>query len=167
MKVVKVRFRNAGKAYDFDSSHLGLEVGDKVIVKTEKGLSLGTVVSGPIEEEDRGKTAGIKKVIRKATSVDFSQEIMNSELEKVAYDYCLQQIKKLGLPMKLVQVECLFDRNQCSHCKSHHHYTIGHRHNVHSLNIDVRYNFHHYKYQIHCTRVRRRRGWCCWCIRIG
>lgn len=112
MKVVKVRFRNAGKAYDFDSSHLGLEVGDKVIVKTEKGLSLGTVVSGPIEEEDRGKTAGIKKVIRKATSVDFSQEIMNSELEKVAYDYCLQQIKKLGLPMKLVQVECLFDKSR-------------------------------------------------------
>lgn len=44
MKVAGVRFRNNWKIYDFDASGLELEVGDSVIVDSERGLGFASVV---------------------------------------------------------------------------------------------------------------------------
>lgn len=44
MKIAGVRFRNNWKVYDFDATGLELEVGDHVIVDSERGLGFATVV---------------------------------------------------------------------------------------------------------------------------
>ena len=43
VKVIGVRFRTAGKIYFFDPGYLQLEIGDKVIVETSLGDSVGEV----------------------------------------------------------------------------------------------------------------------------
>ena len=45
MKIVGVRFKPAGKVYDFDGGAFVLAPGDEVIVETEQGLSFGTVAA--------------------------------------------------------------------------------------------------------------------------
>jgi len=52
-KVVGVRFKPAGKVYDFDSGAFVLKRGKHVIVETEQGLGLGVVVNPP-EPYNRG-----------------------------------------------------------------------------------------------------------------
>lgn len=110
VNVVGVRFNYAGKIYHFDAADLELNTGDWVIVKTEKGTGLGRVVMGPCTIEiTPSEMESLRKVIRKAGKVDFDQKARCAQKEAQAYDYCLERIEALGLPMKLIAVECFFD----------------------------------------------------------
>ena len=44
-KIVGVTFNKKGRVYNFDAVHFDLNIGDNVIVETEKGLQYGTVVT--------------------------------------------------------------------------------------------------------------------------
>ncbi len=44
LKLVGVSFQSAGKIFDFDAQDLILVPGDQVIVETERGRALGTVL---------------------------------------------------------------------------------------------------------------------------
>ncbi len=46
-KKVGIRFKPAGKVYDFESGAFVLNQGDYVIVETEQGLGLGMVTAPP------------------------------------------------------------------------------------------------------------------------
>lgn len=108
-KKVGIRFKPAGKVYDFDSGAFVLKCGDRVIVETEQGLSFGTVAVAPQPIEQAPPDKPLKKVHRMATDNDVNQLETNSEDEKKAHIYCLECIKKLGLPMNLFSVEKSFD----------------------------------------------------------
>jgi hypothetical protein len=45
--IVGVKFREVGQVYDYDAGALPLRRGDRVIVQTERGNTLGTVVAAP------------------------------------------------------------------------------------------------------------------------
>ena len=110
INIVGVRFGYACKVYRFDSGDLELKGDDWVIVKTEKGLGLGRVAMPPSEHEiDASQLEGLRKVIRKAGKVDFDQKARLLQKEREAYTFCLERIDELGLPMKLVGVDCFFD----------------------------------------------------------
>jgi cell fate regulator YaaT (PSP1 superfamily) len=47
--------------------------------------------------------------VRKAGKVDFDHKARCLQREKLANAYCLERIEALGLPMKLVAVDCFFD----------------------------------------------------------
>lgn len=112
-KIVGVRFKSGGKIYDFDCGAFVLEIGDPVIVETEKGLGLGTVARLPgAGEEARPPDKALKKVFRKATRDDFDQQQQNQELEEEAYVFCCKTIKELGLQMNLFSVEATFDTSR-------------------------------------------------------
>ncbi len=108
-KVVGIRFKPAGKVYDFDSGAFVLKRGEHVIVETEQGLSLGTVAVPPSARDRMPEGRPLKKVYRLATEKDFDQHQRNLETEKKAYIYCLQCIKQLNLSMNLFSVESSFD----------------------------------------------------------
>ena len=109
-KIVGVRFGYACKIYRFDAGDLELACDDWVIVKTEKGLGLGRVAIRPTEHEiEAAQLEGLRKVIRKAGKMDFDQKARLAQKEREAHAYCLEKINALGLPMKLVGVECFFD----------------------------------------------------------
>jgi cell fate regulator YaaT (PSP1 superfamily) len=108
-KIVGIRFKSGGKIYDFDSGAFVLEMGDQVIVETEKGLGFGTVAVAPKPDDGSKKEKQLKKVFRKASAKDFEQKEKNKQLESEAHTQCLQYIKQLKLQMNLFSVEATFD----------------------------------------------------------
>jgi len=112
VKVVGVRFKNAGKIYYFDPADLELSDGDKVVVETVRGLEFGEVVGGmDMVPEDR-ITPPLKRVVRKATLEDEARVKANREKEQKAFEVALGKIEAHGLPMKLVDVEYTFDNTK-------------------------------------------------------
>ena len=108
-KIVGIRFKPAGKVYDFDCGAFVLNEGDHVIVETEQGLGLGTVIVPPKTSEVRSSKKPLKKVYRVANENDFRQREKNLADEKSAHEYCLKCIQELGLKMNLFTVEKSFD----------------------------------------------------------
>mgnify|MGYP003960766837 CR=1 FL=1 len=111
-KVVGIRFKPAGKIYDFSSGAFVLKRNDQVIVETEHGLSMGTVAVPPAPRERATEGRPLKKVYRLATGKDFDQHNRNLDTEKKAHTYCLKCIKDLGLSMNLFSVESNFDASK-------------------------------------------------------
>lgn len=112
IKVIGVRFRNAGKIYYFDPMSLEVKTGDHVIVETARGIEYGYVVLGSREVEDEKVIQPLKPVIRMATKADDEVEKRNHEKEKDAFKICKEKIRKHGLQMKLIDAEYTFDNNK-------------------------------------------------------
>jgi len=111
--ITGVRFGYAGKIYHFEAGDMKLARGDWVMVKTEKGIGLGQIAIEPFERElGAGQLDGLRQILRKAGRSDFDQRSRCAQREAEAYQYCLERIGDLGLPMKLVAVECLFDASK-------------------------------------------------------
>lgn len=70
IKIVGVRFRNAGKVYYFDPKGYKIGAGDHVIVETARGVEYGTVIGGIREVPDDKVIQPLKAVIRVATQED-------------------------------------------------------------------------------------------------
>jgi cell fate regulator YaaT (PSP1 superfamily) len=111
-KVVGIRFKPAGKVYDFDCGAYVLEIGDHVIVETEQGLGFGTVAVPPMARENASSKKALKKVYRIASEKDFVQLEKNRRTERFAHNYCLECIAKLSLKMNLFSVESTFDASK-------------------------------------------------------
>jgi cell fate regulator YaaT (PSP1 superfamily) len=109
VRKVGIRFKSAGKVYDFDPGAFVLHQGDSVIVETKQGLGLGIVAAAPTLIEDPPESQALKKVFRMATQDDLTQVENNLETERRALVYCQSCIKKLGLSMNLFAVENAFD----------------------------------------------------------
>jgi cell fate regulator YaaT (PSP1 superfamily) len=110
--VVGVRFKKAGKIYYFDPNGLDLKPTDHVIVETVRGIEYGEVVVAPKMVFEEDIVSPLKKVIRKATQEDEQKVKENRQKEKEAFEICLREIAKHGLPMKLIDVEYTFDNNK-------------------------------------------------------
>ena len=109
-KVVGIRFKPAGKVYDFDCGAFVLNKDDDVIVETERGLGFGSVAVPPVPIKDAPPPKKpLKKVYRLASDKDYRQIEKNAATEKKAYAYCLSSIAELKLKMNLFSVESTFD----------------------------------------------------------
>ena len=112
VKIVGVRFRNAGKVYYFDPKDYKIRVGDHVIVETARGVEYGTV-TGKVQEVPEGKVVQpLKPVIRVANAEDDAKAKKNREKEKEAMQICKEKIRKHELEMKLIDAEYTFDNNK-------------------------------------------------------
>jgi len=109
-KKVGIRFRSAGKIYNFDAGIFVLNPGDQVIVETKQGFGYGVVVTPPTPVEKSAPE--LQKVYRLATEKDAVKCDQNRELEQRAYHYCQKCIAELKLEMNLFQVECSFDHRR-------------------------------------------------------
>ena len=79
VKAVGVKFKHAGKVYYFDPAGKDVEMGDKVIVETAKGLEFATVVMGEEKIQPETIVSPLKRGIRQATQEDIArQEDTNS-----------------------------------------------------------------------------------------
>lgn len=112
IKVIGVRFRQAGKIYFFSPMDMEIEAGQHVIVETARGVEYGHVVLGIREVDEEKVVQPLKPVIRVATPNDDEICRRNKEKEKDAFQICLEKIKKHGLEMKLIDCEYTFDNNK-------------------------------------------------------
>jgi cell fate regulator YaaT (PSP1 superfamily) len=108
--IIGVRFKNCGKIYDFTINGLQVRSGDTVVVESEFGLNIGSVVVGP--HPGKSDDRELKKVIRLASEVDFRQKADNETFAKEAMEFCLERVMARGLPMKLVCSEATLDRRR-------------------------------------------------------
>ena len=112
VKVIGVRFRQAGKIYNFDPLGFKIEVGNHVIVETARGIEYGKVVQSVQEKNEEDVIMPLKPVIRVATEEDDKIAKQNKDKEKKAFFICKEKIKKHGLEMKLIDTEYTFDNNK-------------------------------------------------------
>jgi cell fate regulator YaaT (PSP1 superfamily) len=108
-RIVSLKFQRAGRHYDFNALELNLHFGDKVIVETERGRTMATVVVEPREVGDSDLPEGLKNILRLATEEDLALAEANAAREQEAYAFCLECINKRELEMKLVRAEYAFD----------------------------------------------------------
>ncbi len=112
-KIVGIRFKPAGKVYDFDCGAFVLNKGDDVIVETNRGLGFGSVVAPPTPlKKSSASRKPLKKVHRLASEKDYRQVEKNAATEKRAHAYCLKCINELNLKMNLFSVESTFDASK-------------------------------------------------------
>lgn len=112
IKVIGVRFRRAGKIYNFDPVGLDIKKGYHVIVETARGIEYGFVVDDIREEKEENVVLPLKPVIRIATPEDDKKAEENRKKEEKAFKICKEKIMKHGLEMKLIDTEYTFDNNK-------------------------------------------------------
>ncbi len=112
IKIIGVRFREAGKIYYFSPGKRKISRGDQVIVETARGVEMGRVVLGEKEVPEEEIVPPLKEVTRIATEEELKRVKRNREKEKEAFVICEQKIKKHQLQMKLVGAEYTFDNNK-------------------------------------------------------
>lgn len=137
VRIVKIQFHPAGKLYDFNAGTLEISAGDRVIVETERGRSIGIVVVPPREFAPSDVPEGLKTILRRALPEDIEATGRNAAREKEAYDFCLAKIKERGMEMKLVRVEYLFDGS-----KAIFYFTADGRVDFRELVKDLAHAFH-------------------------
>jgi cell fate regulator YaaT (PSP1 superfamily) len=109
-KVVGVRFKPVTKVYYFDpNGETNLEIEDRVIVETARGIEMGVVALAIHEVTQREIKGKLKRVMRRATSIDLLEAASYQAQEADALETCNELVQKLGLPMKPIQAEYSFD----------------------------------------------------------
>lgn len=136
-RIVIIQFIPAGKLYDFNAGDLDIAPGDKVIVETERGFGIGSVVKAPVERKESETSASLATIRRKATPEDLLTQERNTRKEKEAYDFCIKRIMERGMQMKLVRVEYLFDGS-----KAIFFFTADGRVDFRDLVKDLAHSFH-------------------------
>ena len=111
-EVITIKFRGRGKAYYFDPAGVQAAPGDKLVVETAKGMELGSCIEGNHMVEDDATVQPLRPVVRMATADDLRVAEINRSREAEAFDICKDMIRRHGLEMKLVDVECSFEGNK-------------------------------------------------------
>lgn len=108
-EIVGIRFRRGGKVYYFDPAGIELEVDDRVVVETTRGLEMGEVVISPRQVLASGVSKPLKSVVRKAEAEDVSRAQELEAKEREALAECAKLVAELELPMKLLSAEYNLD----------------------------------------------------------
>ncbi len=136
-KLLGVKFKTAGKTYFFDPGSLLYNLGELVVVESDKGLGLGRVATLPREFRAGELGEEPKRIIRRANYNDMERHRKNIELEKDAFTYCVERIKERRLDMKLITVNYLHDAS-----KAIFYYTAEQRVDFRDLVKDLAHKLH-------------------------
>lgn len=109
---VGVKFYSTPRAYFFGYKDLELNINDKVVVETTRGLEIGTIVIAPISIDKYKSSLGLKPILRKATDVDIRMEEINEKDARFALDICKSEVQRLGLNMNLISCEYTLDKSK-------------------------------------------------------
>jgi cell fate regulator YaaT (PSP1 superfamily) len=113
-----VKLTPVGRAHNFRADRLSPETpvqpGDRVVVQSENGAALGTVVRS-IPERDAVRPLpddAPQRVVRRATPEDIVTRLKHEQREREAFRVATLKVRERGLGMKLVRVEQLFDSSR-------------------------------------------------------
>jgi cell fate regulator YaaT (PSP1 superfamily) len=113
--LVAVKLTPVGRAQSYlpgdHSDQAAPQVGDRVVVQTEGGPAVGTVVRSipQLEAKRRPPADSPQRVVRIATREDIVARLKHQHREQEAYRIALLKIREHGLGMKLARVEQAFD----------------------------------------------------------
>jgi cell fate regulator YaaT (PSP1 superfamily) len=113
--VVAVKLTPVGRAQTFLAGDPAVEgeprFGDRVVVHTDNGPAVGTVVRNipQIEMKRRPPLDSPQRVVRIATREDIAARLKHQHREQEAHRIAVLKIRERGLGMKLARVEQAFD----------------------------------------------------------
>jgi cell fate regulator YaaT (PSP1 superfamily) len=111
VKVALVQFKEAGKKYYFSFGDLAIELKDKVVVETTRGIEIGKVyLFKDIEESDL--ISELKPIIRKATNGDIKEDEYNQTLEYGVVEKAKVLAVQNELEIKVLGAEYTLDRKR-------------------------------------------------------
>lgn len=109
LRIVSVKFHHAGRHYDFNAQAMQLVAGNRVVVETDRGRALATVVAEPREVPQEKAQEGLKSILRLASDEDVAQAAANTSREREALRYCRERVQSRNMDMKMVRAEYAFD----------------------------------------------------------
>jgi len=114
VRLVSVKFAPVGRAHAFlpaDADAAPPPAGDRVVVRTDAGTAIGTVVRSipQLEERRRPANDSPERVVRLATREDIVTRLKHEQREREAFRIASLKIRERGLGMKLARVEQAFD----------------------------------------------------------
>jgi cell fate regulator YaaT (PSP1 superfamily) len=110
--IIGVKFKKEGRIYNFNACDLILHKDDQVLIDTENGIALGTIVTDVRRCEPSELPPNLKNILRTVTADDLRVREELAMLEEEARKYCMEKISEKKLAMKLITVECLFDKSK-------------------------------------------------------
>ena len=102
---VGVQFKPAGKVYTFVTTDDTLVKDDAVMVESDSGEILGTVIRSPEEKAKSKIPNNAKRVIRRASDDDMGTWRQNKERAVECFRVCKEKAHERDLQMKLVDAE--------------------------------------------------------------
>jgi cell fate regulator YaaT (PSP1 superfamily) len=111
-ELVSVKLTRVGRAHAY-VAHGAKDArpGDRVVVNTESGAALGTVVRHIPQLDDKRRPAAEapQRVVRIATREDVLARLKHEHREQEAFRIAVMKVRERGLGMKLTRVEQAFD----------------------------------------------------------
>ena len=111
-KVVGVSFNKKGRIYNFNANNYDLNIGDAVIVETEKGLQYGFVMTSIKEIDENSFSFPLKNVLRYASKKDSQNYYKNNQDAAKALVKSREIVEELKLNMHILDASFTFDRKQ-------------------------------------------------------
>ena len=106
---VGIKFSNSGKAYFFGTDIKDLQIGQKVVAESVRGLQLGEVATPVFDISTYKSSLELKPMARVATEDDLLLHETNQKRGKQALKDALVEIEKLGLEMNPIDAEFALD----------------------------------------------------------
>jgi cell fate regulator YaaT (PSP1 superfamily) len=111
--VVAVKFTRVGRAQTYlaPGAERAPAPGEQVVVQTDSGPALGTVVRRIAQLDDRRRPApdSPQRVVRLGTRDDVVLRLKQQHREAEAFRIAMMKVRERGLAMKLTRVEQAFD----------------------------------------------------------
>jgi len=108
-EVVGVRYKPAGKIYYFDPAGTEYEVGERVVVRTVRGLEIAEIAQANKELLADQIEEALRPVVRRESAADREMEAELKEKAVEAEAACRELIESLQLKMKLRRAEYNLD----------------------------------------------------------
>lgn len=114
VKVVGIRYQQAGRVFDFFAEGHHLKANDIVVTDMpQRGLQIGWVAKGPytiINSESRIK---LPVIVRKANEEDLKSHQRQKSYEERGLRVCQESVAKHKLAMKILRVDYTLDLRKC------------------------------------------------------
>lgn len=107
--ILTIRYGILKNTSDFFSTMDSLKKGEQVIIRSNRGIEFGEVVTKVKEVSDDIPLENLGEILRKATAEDKEkQKRINENMVPVEFKFCQKKIKEHKLLMKLASVEHLY-----------------------------------------------------------
>jgi len=109
IEVVGVKFKSSHNTYSFSPNGLDLKKGDKVIVESEKGNDIATIVEEKKTVDASSLSDSLKNVLKLASDKEIKMAEENSGVVKSYLPEIIKMVKSFDLEMKVISVETNYD----------------------------------------------------------
>lgn len=106
---VGVKFEGSSKAYYFGTDIEGLEIGDKVVADSIRGIQVGFITTECFPISKYKSELELKDILRKATDDDLLIYDENKKRSAYALKFTNEEIKSLELDMRPIDAEYSLD----------------------------------------------------------